>query len=190
MKIITGQKGYTFIELLAVIMIMITVGTVIASILVSTLRSGNKNNSLSDIRQNGNSAILQMSKMIEYAKSFDGVSTDGLDFTSCITPTPIPLSPTPTPVPYYFVKITSFDNNQTTFGCYNQILASISSTLGEVRLVSANTNANCYFFCTQDSYSTSPTIQFILTLSTRNRGPLPENNASMSFNTSVTVRNY
>lgn len=190
MKKIIKQEGYTFVELLAVMVVMITVGIVIASIIVSTLRSGNKNNSLSEVRENGNSAILQMSKMIEYAKSFDGVSTDGTHFTSCIVPTPGPLSPTPAPVKYYYVKITSFDDNQTTFGCYTEKLASISSTLGEVPLVSASTSANCYFFCSQDSYSTSPTIQFNLVLSTKNGGPLPENNTSIPFKTSVTLRNY
>lgn len=182
MRRIKKQEGYTFVELLAALVVMITVGLVIASILVSTLRSGNKNNTLSDIRENGNSAILQMSKMIEYAKSFDGVSTDGSKF--------IPCTVNPPGTKYYYVKITSFDNQQTTFGCFNTILASTSSTLGQVALVNANTNATCYFLCTQDSEYVSPTIQINLTLSTKNRGPLSENNTSMVFKTSVLVRNY
>jgi len=191
MKKIIKQEGYTFVELLAVIVVMVTVGTVIASILVSTLRTGNKNSALSDIRQNGNSAISQMSKMIEYAQRFNGVSaSSGAPFTSCFISPPGSLTPTPQPTKYYYVKITSFDGNQTTFGCFNTVLASMSSTLGEIPLVPANTDANCYFLCTQDSPSTPPTIQINLTLSTKDRGRLSENNASINFVTTVTVRNY
>src|ERR1035437_7726895 len=99
--------------------ILTTVGAIIASILVSSLRGGNKSTTTNDIRQSGSYAISQMSKMIAYAKQFNGVSTDRSNFSdNCVLPTVAVDQPTPDPnKAYYSVQIISFDNGVTTFSC-------------------------------------------------------------------------
>src|SRR5471030_3143176 len=119
-----NNKGYTLIELLAVIIVMVTVGGIITSILVSALRGENKTNATTQVRQNGDSAISQMYKSIAYAKSFDGISTDNVNFDiNCVPGNPPAPTPTPTPTAYKYIKITSFDGGQTTFACENNTIA-------------------------------------------------------------------
>jgi type II secretory pathway pseudopilin PulG len=187
------QAGYTLIELLAVMIILMAVGTIITSILVITLRSGNKSTTTNDIRQNGNYAMAQMSKMIAYAYSFDGLSADGQQtwYDNCVIPyvgsnTPIPSLPSK----YYSVKITSSDQLQTDFDCSNTILSSQSAGLTSP-LVNSDTDATCWFTCSQSSLTSAPTIGIDLTLKKRTTGLpfLPEAQTAIHFQTSVTVRN-
>jgi prepilin-type N-terminal cleavage/methylation domain-containing protein len=179
------QSGYTLIELLAVMIILVAVGTIITSILVSTLRSGDKSTTTNDIRQTGNYAIAQMSKMIAYAKSFDGVSIDGTTFVDNCVP--------PSSQNYISVKISSFDGGQTTFRCTKDgiygVLSSNSATLIDTGTIDATT---CYFTCSQNNISTSPTIDINLTLQRKHASTftlLPEAQTVIDFQTSVTLRN-
>ena len=55
-----NNKGYTIVELLAVVIIMMTTGTIILSILIVSLRGGNKGNTINEIRQSGNYIISQL----------------------------------------------------------------------------------------------------------------------------------
>jgi type II secretory pathway pseudopilin PulG len=186
------QAGYTLIELLAVMIILMAVGTIITSILVITLRSGNKSTTTNDIRQNGNYAMAQMSKMIAYAYSFDGLSADGHQQTwydNCVIPYVGSNTPTPSlPSKYYSVKITSPDQFQTIFNCdiTNNVLSSNSAAL-----VNSDTDATCWFTCSQSSLTSAPTIGIDLTLKKRTTGLpfLPEAQTAIHFQTSVTVRN-
>ncbi len=77
------KKGFTLIELLVVILVIFSVGVLISSVLFSALRGANKTNTIDTVRRNGNSAITQMSRMIRYSQSFNGVSTDGVSYTTC-----------------------------------------------------------------------------------------------------------
>lgn len=76
------RAGFTLIELLVVMFVILTVGAVVSAILVSSLRGTSKTNTIDIVRRNGNSAISQMGKMIQYAQNFDGVSTDGVNYTA------------------------------------------------------------------------------------------------------------
>lgn len=179
------QAGFTLIELLAVMIILVTVGTIITSILVSSLRSGNKSTTINDIRQNGNYAMAQMSKMIAYAWSFDGVNDGTTWYPDC---TPATLGSVNK---FYSVKITSFDQFQTVFNCSSDgKLASNGADL--IPSGSIIANPQCYFTCSQNDSSTSPTIGINLTLE---RKPptgftlLPEAQTVINFQTSVTLRN-
>jgi len=180
MKILKNDKGYTLVELLAVMVILVAVGMIITSIMVSSLRGGGKSLTTNDIRQNGNYALSQMSKMIAYAKSFNGVyDTTSSTWTDCISSLPTQR--------YYSVRITSFDEGTTIFNCANMVLSSNSAAL-----VNPDLDATCYFTCSQASLSTSPTINAYLTL--KKRQPtgfilLPEAQTVIDFSTSVTLRN-
>lgn len=187
---IFNDKGYTLIELLAVIIILVTVGTIITSILVTSLRGGNKSNTTNDVRQNGNYVITQMSKMILYAKSFDGVSTDGSNYvTDCIVNQPPAPTPTLAPVVYKYIKILSFDGGQTTFSCANGTIAS-GSAAGNFSLLSSSFSVtSCSFLCTQTNLLSAPTININFTLEKANAGFFVENQTTIPFETSITPRN-
>src|SRR3989344_3693289 len=90
--IIRKSDGFTLVELLVVILVIFSVGVLISSVLFSALRGANKTNTIDMVRRNGNSAITQMSRMIRYSQSFDGVAealpdgSPGSYTTSCIPP--------------------------------------------------------------------------------------------------------
>ena len=186
LKIQNLQGGYTLIELLAVITIVVVVGTIVAGILISSLRGGSKSNVLDNVRQNGNYAVTQMSKMIIYAQSFNGVSRDGgLSYTTNCTQV-IPSSPAPTPTAYQYVKITSFDGGQTIFSCNSLTIASNGASMIDTSTVSL---VLCSFTCTQNNFGQAPTIGINLTLKQSTLSSFAEKQATIPFQTSVTIRN-
>lgn len=176
------QQGYTLIELLIVMFVMITVGLIITTILVSSLRGSNKTNTVNTIRQNGNYAILQISKMLEFAQTFGGVSTDGSNYTtSCSSPG----------TPYSSIKIKSFDNGQTVFSCDNSSskISSISASLNASLINADEVNVtSCYFTCSRN-ISVPPTIGINFTLTQKSASGLFEKQEKINFQTSVIMRN-
>lgn len=187
------QSGYTIIELLAVIVILVSVGTIITSILVSTLRNGGRSNTVNEVRQNGNYIIVQMSKMIAFARSFDGVSTGETDTegnlvftTNCVVTNPPSPTPPPLPVAYSYIKITSFDGGQTVFSCSGGTIASNGASL--VNTESLNVTS-CSFYCNQPTILSAPTLDINFTMQKKTTSLFVENQAIIPFQTSVTPRN-
>jgi prepilin-type N-terminal cleavage/methylation domain-containing protein len=186
-KINKSQKGYTLIELLAVIIILVTVGALITSILVTSLRGGNKSNNVNDVRQNGNYIVSQMSKMIAYSRSFDGVSTDGVNYVNdCTVVQPPAPTPSIAPVAYSYIKITSFDGGQTVFSCTGSSIASNGASLTNTTNLNVS---SCSFYCSQTNVLAPPTVNINFSLSKINSGFFVENQTTIPFETSVTPRN-
>jgi len=185
------QFGFTLIELLVVILVIFSVGVLISSVLFSALRGTNKTNTIDTVRRNGNFAITQMSRMIRYAKSFNGVSTDGTSYTTnCIVTIPPSPTPTPTPVQYSYVRITSFDGGVTTFICNSSSIASQASTLVSLIDTQSVSITNCYFTCLQDSINSPPNIGVNFNLTQKGNPQFFEKKDSVNFQTSVSIRNY
>lgn len=177
-KISISEKGFTLIELLTVMMVLVTVGIIISTIIVSALRGSNKTTTVNTVRQNGNYAISQISKMLEFAQGFVGVSNDNVTYsTSCSSPTS----------PYNFIKITSFDNGQTVFSC-NPLTSAISSNSASLINPNDVNLALCSFTCSRN-ISVPPTIGIDFTLTQKTSSSLFENKASIEFKTSVIMRN-
>lgn len=194
LKIKHLQKGYTLIELLAVMVVLIVVGGIITSILISSLRGSNRSTSVNDVRQNGNYVLSQMSKMIAFAMTFQGISTDGTNYATDCVPAPAPPAgtPTPTPAAYSYIKVTSFDQGTTIFSCQtdpvtNQLL--IASNGASMVDTSSVQVVNCFFTCSQANISTPPTLDINFTLAKNTSGLFVENNVSIPFETSITPRN-
>lgn len=185
LRIKNSSLGFTLVELLAVILVMGVIGGVVGGILISSLIGTNKTNSLESVRQNGNYALLQISKSIEFSRSFDGVSSNGSNYITDCTQSQV-VSPTPTLVPYNYIKITSADGNETVFSCSASRISSGSASLVNDLTVSAS---SCFFTCSQDSLTVPPTIGINFTLSDKKGGSFVENTTSVSFQTSVTLRN-
>ncbi len=174
-----NQKGFTLIELLTVMSIMIVVGIVITAILASILRGTNKTTTVSAVKQNGDYAISQMSKMIRNAASLD---------SGC--------SSQPTPTPMSSITITTVDGTQAVFDCNGtvgtppqQTIASNSASLLDTSAVSLVSNS-CSFLCTQRSASDAPFIQINFSLTSASTSQLVEQKVNaIPFQTSVIVRN-
>lgn len=180
-----SQYGYTLIELLAVMIILVTVGVIMTSILVIALRGGNKSNTTNDVRQSGNYITSQMSKMIAYSRSFDGVSVNGSTYiTDCTTIN------TP-PTAYKYIKTTSFDGGTTVFSCTGSTIASGTASL-RIDLIDTNTFSvsSCNFYCSQTNITSPVTLNINFTLSKKNSGFFVENKTSIPFDTTITPRNY
>ncbi len=186
-----NNRGFTLVELLAVAVVMVVVSVIVTATITSSLRGTTKTNTINDVRQNGNYAIAQVSKMIEYAKSFNGISNDynGPFDSNCVNLVPS-LTPTPTPSQYKYIAITGFDNGQTTFSCsqINNVstIASNSAPLIDTNLVSVD---SCSFTCERARITDPPIIGINFSLSKKTTSSLFENKSSVSFKTSVKMRN-
>jgi ABC-type phosphate/phosphonate transport system substrate-binding protein len=128
--------------------------------------------------------------MIAFAKSFDGVSTDGTTFNSCLS--------FPAGTAFTSVKITSFDDGVTTFSCEKDpktgtygALASRSGALQPIYLIDTNTiDVNpCNFTCNQANLFSPITININMTLQKQVSSGFSESQTVIPFNTSVTLRN-
>lgn len=182
----TLQKGFTLVEILAVIVVFIVIGSVATATFFTSLRTVNKSNSLASLRENGNYTLNQVTKTIRYAVKFEGVSNTGLDAdyqTNCSV-APVKGSP------YSYLRIRSYDNQRTTLQCSvgpNGNISSNSASLldpGIVKTVDA-----CSFSCSQENAWDPPTILINLTLSETGFSGINEKNTTLPLQTSVTFRN-
>lgn len=165
------RKGFTLIELLIAMSVVVVVGSILGAIILSSLQGANKTTSISSVRQNGNFAISQMSKMIRDAQRVDSpVCT-------------IPPSPTPTLAPVRSITITSLDGFQTTFDCSGTTISSNSASLLDTSTVSLS---SCSISCIQTNLD-SPTVGISFTL-IKAAATIFEQRASISFHTTVSLR--
>lgn len=179
-----SDAGYTLVELLAVLIILVSVGVVITAILVTSLRGGNKSNTTNDVRQNGNYIISQMSKMIAYSKSFDGVSITGATDSYVKDCTAVN---SPPGTAYKYIKTTSFDGGTTVFSCTGDTIASNGANLIDINTLSVS---SCNFYCIQENKISPVSINVTFTLSKKNPGFFAENQTIIPFDTTITPRNY
>lgn len=207
------EKGYTLVELLAVMIVLAALGTILGSIIISVFRGTNKTNAITVVRQNGNFAINQMSKMIRNAKRFEGVSEDGVTYEgTCVLPSVGAGTPTPTPKHYKYLQIISFENDaRVTFSCRagsgttaGYIASSSASIAGtgisnepliDTNQVSLNPidASSCYFICSQDNLAQDPILYINFDLSTKSElgsSTFLENKSGvLNFQTTIHLRN-
>jgi hypothetical protein len=139
--------------------------------------------------------------MISYARAFNGISNGDLDAkggmiftTDCTQAVSASPGPTPAPATYKYIKITSFDNGTTVFGCNGQndnppyTIASNTASLINTSSIAVDYNS-CYFTCSQSGYGLPTTIGIYFTLSQLNSNGLAEKSSTIPFEASVTMRN-
>ena len=183
------SEGFTLVELLSSIIVLVAVGSVITGIITSSLRGTNKTTTIENIRQNGNYALAQMSKNIEYAQVFNGFSNDDVNYvTSC----PFSLAPTPAPVTtnYNFIKVTPLNSGTITYNCTSSLPV---ITANGLPLVDTNVVSllACTLSCIQTGLTDVPIIKIGFTLGPKNPNNLVENSTPpILFETSLTIRNY
>ena len=179
--------GFTLIEILVAMAIIITSTTIVVAILVSSFRGNSKANISEEVRQNGNSAITRMSRVLQFADSFQGASVNGSNYDPNCTNSG--------GIAYKYIKVTS--NRQVkTLSCQDSsgnpdvliIDSSGQSSFIDKTRVKINPTDSCKFTCLQDNTSVAPVIGISFSLSDAG-GSVPEKKASISFSTSVRMRN-
>lgn len=190
-KIKKYERGYTVIELLTVVGVIVAITGILTGIIFSTLRGTSKTNTTSAVAQNGNAALTIISNILT---SSDAVlqMRDGPDIIlnedgDC---TASPMGDE--------ISLRRIDGGVTTLICDNYMLASRSGALDlpliDTTQVTINTDdaVACYFICKQevnDPYS-PPSIEVGFTITDSFSGGSFEKTASAGFKTSVTLRNY
>lgn len=218
MKPTIQKNGFTLIEILVVLVLFSSVGSIIASILFTTLRGNSKATVLINVKQNGNYAISQIEKTVRDAQTFKGVSLDttiapvDTSFNlNCSTPLPQPEDPptppnvpTPTPIRYKHVRVADSNSVVYTFSCVapagspatvrmNVNPPGTTSSLLDTASVSMQ-GSTCYFTCIQQNRTDSPIIGIHFEL-THYIAPTPgavlvENQVEkVSFDATASIRN-
>lgn len=169
--------GFTLIELLVSIAIIITTTTVVVAILASSFTGITKSSISEDIRQNGNSALNRMTRTIQFAESFQGVSSNGTDYiTDC-----------------EFVQGEQFNyvrvrtNTEiATLSCTNSDIMKGTSSLIDKNRVGIIENS-CSITCLQENAAIPPVIGISFGLF--NASATDQKKSETFFSTSVKMRN-
>jgi len=190
---IRHNKGFTLIELLISIFIIITVGSIVASVIASTLRVSNKTDNIENVRRNGDYALSQMAKNIEYTKSFEGLKNNESDpyDMSCVSAIP---------TTYKYIKITTWDDSLLEYNCASPsppattaefTIARNGGTANSIFDINSVKITNCVITCTQVSIADVPIIGISFALQQIGVNSLAENSSpDVTFETSVIIRNY
>jgi len=140
-----SKKGYTLIELLAVISILVVLTGIIAGIIYSTLRGSTRTKKVTEISQNGVYAASLIKGIISDSRNITQV--DGVDIDDC----------TASPTGGTSITLKRIDGNKTVISCEliedNYTIASNGASLIDNGVVKA---AYCSFSCSQvvtDPYS-------------------------------------
>lgn len=178
MKYKIQQKAFTLVELLIAMGIVVIVGSVVTATLFGVLRGSSKSTTITIVKQNGDAAMSQMAKTIRNAKTLN-----------YIYPCGSPSSPTTTST----LTVTAIDNTTTTFTCdsINSTVTTNGQTLFDTSAVALSPSMSCatMFTCSQDTISSSPVIQIRLSLTQKNQNAPVEKTSTISFQTSVEMRN-
>lgn len=185
-----SSRGFTLIEVLAVMLVFGIIGSVAAGILVTTLRTSNKSAILTTVKQNGDYAITQITKILRNSYTLQ-------------TPAPPCGSPS-NPTNTSFLEVLDNNGNQSTITCIDgnpppgvsantitlQSGGGAQTSLLDTTKVKTTT---CSFTCAQASQSDYPVIgiTFGLTqLSTSNFVEQIASASAITFTTSLVFRNY
>ena len=172
------QKGFTLVEMLAVVVVFIVIGSIMLSILITSFRTSHKTDTISLVRENGNYALTQMAKTIRDARGL-------------VTPFPCV-----TPAVVSTITILTPDHDQVTYDCTappSPTPATIASNSATILDTTAVSVSSCSFTCTQESKSELPIIT--INFSLRQPGATPsgafgeQSISDIPFRTSVVMRN-
>lgn len=170
------KKGFTLIELIVVIAMLIIISTLSLNILITVLKNSLKAQITKEVKQSGDYAISLMTKMIRNATS---LQSDCLDSSSSI-------------------RIKNPDGGETEFICdyVNNYLASSSAHLSPTPAPEPITStslslksASCYFSCQQPA-GKPPLISISFTLEKNTTTFKAEEKISIDFHTKAALRNY
>lgn len=182
MKKLQKNRGYTMIELLTVIGILVVVSGIITGILYTTLRGTSKTKITTNVAQNGNYALSVITDTIVSADAITGIGS--LPFTDC-TLSPLGQS----------ISLKSVTGETIRFSCENNTIASNGASLidtSQVRIDTSST-ATCSFQCIQpvNNPYDIPIVEVSFTLEDKQAvGAFSDSKSSGVFKTSISLRNF
>jgi len=172
-----SNLGYTVIELLAVVAILVTVTGVIAAMVTQTLRGGGRSSITNEVSQSGNYVTSVITNSAIYAENVTAVNGDPV--TDCTQ------NPTGTSIDLFM----SSSGGTIRYACSEDTISSNGASLIDTTKIKAE---SCFFTCKQqdnDPY-TPPIIEFGFVLSQLSDNALYENREQAPFETSILMRNY
>lgn len=174
-----NSPGFTLIEMLVSIAIIITSTTVVVAILASSFRGVAKSTLSEDIRQNGNGALTRLSRLIQFSGGLKETSLNGVEFFPVCR----------RDEEYISIKVKS-GVNLLTLSCKNNDI-SIDDGTGPVSLLDDKRvtvePGSCIFTCIQDNGLVPPAIGISFELKQNTSGS--ESNTPELFSTTVKMRN-
>lgn len=183
------SKGFTLVEMLVVMVVFSVVGSIATAILVTSLRTSSKTTILTNVKQSGNFAIEQTTKILREAR---------------LLRAPFPCGTVSAPTYSSSVSVVTVDNLPIVLSCHNCAsdtgvctnLNNDPSTISSNSASLLDTNGlnllTCQFTCTQQSISDYPVVSMNFSMTNRTSSSFSENAASssaISFFTSVSLRN-
>lgn len=190
------NNGYTLIELVIVMLLLIITGALVVGIISSTLRGSSKTRLTSDLAQNGNFALTLISNILINSQKMVSFTKDGgVEVSDCTesTSTGVPLSG-------QGVTVLGFDGGTTKLFCNGPTISSSSaifanSTPLPTPYATASLLDNsqvevtsCSFTCSQINTYSPPRIDISFQLDKAQVGNVAA--PSVKFNTSITLRNH
>lgn len=176
------KKGYTLIELVVVVGILVIISSLVTGILYTTLRSTTKTTVTTNVSQNGSYAMSTITNIITSSSEVLNVGERD-NFTDC-TNDPWGKS----------IELQRLDGGVTTLVCtYTGSIASQSADGSSFDLLNTEqvkTTNNCSFTCKQSTAYDTPVIEISFSLIDKNTSSFKEDQASADFDTSVVLRNY
>lgn len=165
----SNSYGFTLIELLVVVAILATVGVVATNMFFQILKGASKAEIEKMVKQEGEYAISVMERMIRNAKS---VKSD-CDASF-----------------HHVILMKNQDEGITAFECItgDAYVASNSARLTSDK-VAISSDCNQFVRCTQTG-SSPPVVEIDFDLSQRDSSPRPEEQATVKFQTTVSLRSY
>lgn len=178
MKYNKYSKGFTLVELLISIAIIITSATVVVAVITAGFRGSAQTSLNEKLRLEGNSALSQLGKMIQFADGFEGVvDGEGNELDQCST--------SEADASYSDLRL-NVDGVTTTITCTDSDLLIDSKSLFNTAEVSVE---NCVIKCAQTNSTDSPTIGIEFDLSRNEESPLVEQGTSRHFDKRIKMRN-
>lgn len=176
MKHTTQQKGFTLVEMLAVMIVFVVIGSFVTAILITSLRGNNKTNTITAVRQNGNYALSQMAKTVRNARYLVSPASCGTISAPTVTQT---------------LQLKDPDGNVITYDCSSG--TNITSNSANLLDTTAVSLASCKFTCGQDRLIDQPEIGISFSLKQVNASTqfadLTASASAIEFSTSVVLRN-
>ena len=180
--------GFTLVETMVVVALLSVVGVMAVEIFFTSLRGGTKAETLKEVKQNGDYAISVMERMIRNAQEVTSPNPTDCDGSQFLE-----------------ITIRNPDFGKTTFSCGNQIALISATPYSPLPLTPTPTPVetyltsselyvrDCYFICNNPgSTPENVTIHFVLseTGAATPTPARPEERASVTFETTISLRNY
>lgn len=158
-------KGFTLIEILVVISILAIIVAIGSMSFFGLLKGSRKSKTMTLVKQNGNYALGVMAKMVRNAREVTSICGGSDDSITILNP----------------------DGNETTFDCGSETISSNSANIvsDQVRI----DPGSCSFDCQSGGLVYPDVVTISFTLKQAGDPTRPEEQASIDFETRVTLRN-